>query len=107
MKGFLAIAGNSQAYGKTYAFSGGEAIAIRDMAKLMLNHVHQEKPFVTIPIPICRIIALFAERLQRSRFLPERLADADANLDNREAKPICATFPSAFGNLCRNRIPSD
>ena len=89
MKGFLAIAGNSKAYGKTYAFSGGEAIAIRDMAKLMLKHVHQEKPFVTIPIPICRIIALFAERLQKKPILTwNAIAGVmqDANLDNREAQ---------------------
>ena len=59
MKGFLAIAGNPKAYGKTYAFSGGEAIAIRDMAKLMLKHVGQKKPFITIPIPICRTHRIF------------------------------------------------
>jgi nucleoside-diphosphate-sugar epimerase len=51
MKGFLAVAGNPKSYGKTYSFSGGEAIAIRDMAKLMLKHIGQKKLFITIPIP--------------------------------------------------------
>ena len=108
MKGFLAIAGNSKAYGKTYAFSGGEAIAIRDMAKLMLKHVHQEKRFVTIPIPICRIIALFAERLQKKPILTwNAIAGVmqDANLDNREAQSDLGYSPVSFREGLQKSYP--
>ena len=66
MKGFLAIAGNPKSYGKTYAFSGGEAISIRDMAKLMLKHVGQRKLFITIPIPICKLVAFSRKGFRKS-----------------------------------------
>ena len=76
MNGFLAIAGNPKAYGKTYAFSGGEAIAIRDMAKLMLKHVKQEKPFVTIPIPYLPAHRVFCGKVSEE-------ADSDLECDRR------------------------
>ncbi len=89
MMGFLAIPGNEKSYGKTYAFSGGEAIPIWDLGKLMLKHVGQNKIFIPIPIPICRVIAFFCERLQKKPFLTwNAIAGViqDANLDNTEAQ---------------------
>jgi NADH dehydrogenase len=108
MKGFLAIAGNPKAYGKTYAFSGGEAIAIRDMAKLMLKHVRQEKAFVTIPIPICRLVAFFAERLQKRPILTwNAIAGVmqDANLDNSEARADLGYNPISFREGLQRSYP--
>jgi nucleoside-diphosphate-sugar epimerase len=108
MKGFLAIAGNPKAYGKTYAFSGGEAIAIRDMAKLMLKHVRQEKPFVTIPIPICRLVAFFAERFQKKPILTwNAIAGVmqDANLDNSEARADLGYDPISFREGLQRSYP--
>lgn len=108
MKGFLAIAGNPKAYGKTYAFSGGEAIAIRDMARLMLKHVGGEKPFLTIPIPICRLIAFFAERLQKKPILTwNAIAGVmqDANLDNSEAREDLGYQPISFREGLQKAYP--
>jgi nucleoside-diphosphate-sugar epimerase len=107
-KGFLAIAGNPKSYGKTYAFSGGEAIAIRDMAKLMLKHVGQRKPFITIPIPICRIIAFFAERLQKKPILTwNAIAGVmqDADLDNSEARADLDYRPVSFREGLQRAYP--
>ncbi len=108
MKGFLAIAGNPKTYGKTYAFSGGEAIAIRDMARLMLKHVGQEKPFLTIPIPICKLIAFFAERLQKKPILTwNAIAGVmqDANLDNSEAREDLGYQPISFREGLQRAYP--
>ncbi|MGA7394064.1 MAG: NAD-dependent epimerase/dehydratase family protein [Terrimicrobiaceae bacterium] len=108
MKGFLAIAGNPKAYGKTYAFSGGEAIAIRDMAKLMLKHVRQERVFITIPIPICRLLAFFAERLQKKPILTwNAIAGVmqDANLDNSEARADLGFNPVSFREGLQRSYP--
>ena len=108
MKGFLAIAGNAKSYGKTYAFSGGEAIAIRDMAKLMLKHVGQEKLFITIPIPICRIVAFFAERLQKRPILTwNAIAGVmqDANSDNSEARADLDYRPISFREGLQRAYP--
>jgi nucleoside-diphosphate-sugar epimerase len=108
MKGFLAIAGNAKTYGKTYAFSGGEAIAIRDMAKLMLKHVGQEKPLITIPIPICRIIAFFAEKFQKRPILTwNAIAGVmqNANLDNSEAQTDLDYQPVSFREGLQKAYP--
>lgn len=108
MNGFLAIAGNTKAYGKTYALSGGEAIAIRDMAKLMLKHVGQEKPFITIPIPLCRLIAFFAEKIQKKPILTwNAIAGVmqDANLDNSEAQADLDYRPVSFAEGLQKAYP--
>jgi nucleoside-diphosphate-sugar epimerase len=108
MKGFLAIAGNAKTYGKTYAFSGGEAIPIRDMAKLMLKHVGQEKPLITIPIPICRLVAFFAEKFQKKPILTwNAIAGVmqDADLDNREARADLDYRPVSFREGLQKAYP--
>jgi NADH dehydrogenase len=57
LKGFLAVAGNPNAYNKTYNFSGGEEISIWDLAKLMLRHRGKQRPFVPIPVWACKVLA--------------------------------------------------
>ena len=57
MRGFLAIPNNPRSYGKTYPFCGGEALPIREMAKLMLRHKRAERPFVHLPLPLCKLLA--------------------------------------------------
>jgi len=57
MRGFLAIPGNPKSYGQTYNLSGGEEITIRDLGKLMLKHQGISKPFITVPVWLCRIMA--------------------------------------------------
>ncbi|HEY5707639.1 MAG TPA: NAD-dependent epimerase/dehydratase family protein [Terrimicrobiaceae bacterium] len=108
MKGFLAIAGNAKSYGKTYAFSGGEAIAIRDMAKLMLEHVGKKKLFITIPIPICKLVAFFAERFQKKPILTwNAIAGVmqDADLDNSEARADLNYQPITFREGLQKAYP--
>jgi nucleoside-diphosphate-sugar epimerase len=108
MKGFLAIAGNSKSYGKTYAFSGGEAIAIRDMAELMLKHVGQKKLFINIPIWICRVVAFFAERFQKKPILTwNAIAGVmqDADLDNNEARNDLGYNPVSFREGLQRAYP--
>jgi nucleoside-diphosphate-sugar epimerase len=57
MRGFLAIPNNPKSYGKTYAFSGSEEISIWDLGKDMLRHHGISKPFVPVPVWICKILA--------------------------------------------------
>jgi len=63
VKGLLAIAANPKAYGKIYNFSGGEAISMWNLARLMLRHQGLSKPFIPVPVPVCRLVAFFMERL--------------------------------------------
>jgi len=65
-RGLLAIAGNPKSHGKTYNFSGGQEISIRDLARLMLRHQGVSKPFLHIPVPICRAAAFVMERTMKN-----------------------------------------
>jgi len=65
-RGLLAIAGNPKSHGKTYNFTGGQEISIRDLAKLMLRHQGVAKPFVHIPLPVCRAAAFVLERVMKN-----------------------------------------
>lgn len=89
MEGCLAIPGNKKSYGKTYALSGGEAIPIWELGKLMLKHVDQQKIFLPIPVWIWCIFSFFCESFQKKPVLTwNAIAGViqDANLDNSEAR---------------------
>lgn len=108
MEGFLAIAGNEKSHGKTYAFSGGEAISIRDMAELMLRHAGLEKTFLHLPVPLCRLIAWFAERFQEKPILTwNAIAGVmqDANLDNSQAREDLGYKPITFREGLQRSYP--
>lgn len=88
-RGLLAIAGNPKSHGKTYNFTGGQEISIRDLAKLMLRHQGVEKPFVHIPLPICRAAALVMERMMKNPPLTGYAItriEQNASPDNAEAR---------------------
>jgi NADH dehydrogenase len=108
LEGFLALPFNPKSYGKTYSFSGGEAISIRDMARLMLKHAGCSKPFLTIPIPVCRVIAFFSERLQSKPLLTwPAIAGVmqDADLDNCEARSDLGYDPITFQEGLQRSYP--
>jgi nucleoside-diphosphate-sugar epimerase len=65
MRGFLAVANNPKAYGKIYNFCGSEEITIRELGKLMLRHQGISKPMVSIPVPICKLIAAITAKTMR------------------------------------------
>ncbi|MDD5306535.1 MAG: NAD-dependent epimerase/dehydratase family protein [Deltaproteobacteria bacterium] len=89
VKGLLAIAGNPRAHGKTYALSGGEAIPVRELAKLMLRLRGSSRPIVPVPVPLCRLAAFVMERVMSdpplTRYAVSRIVE-DADLDNSEAR---------------------
>ena len=89
MRGFLAVVENPVAYGKTYNFSGGEEITIRELADLMLKHQGITKPFVHLPVSLCVGLASLLERTMARPPLTWNVIAGitqDANLDNSEAR---------------------
>ena len=89
MRGFLAVPGNPKAYGKTYAFTGGEEIPIWDLATLMLRHHGSSKPMIALPASLCTALAWVLERtLSKPQLTWNVVAGItqDANLDNSEAR---------------------
>ena len=89
VRGLVAIAGNEVAYGKTYAFSGGEAITIRELGELLLAAHGERRPFLTIPVPLCRLLAAALERVMEdpplTRYGISRIVE-DAALDHSAAR---------------------
>lgn len=55
--GLLRLAGAPVALGKTYNFSGAEAITMRELADLLLLHHDRPRPFVHLPVRACRALA--------------------------------------------------
>jgi nucleoside-diphosphate-sugar epimerase len=64
--GLLKLANAPVAFGKTYNFSGAEAISMRDLAQLLLLHHDRPRPFLHVPVGVCRALAavlpLFMQR---------------------------------------------
>jgi NADH dehydrogenase len=80
--GLVRIAGNPRAHGKTYNLSGGEAISIGALARLMLQHHGGGRPFLHLPVPLCQALAAAMARVMRDPPLNEytiagMLNDAD------------------------------
>jgi len=85
--GLLRIAGNPLSHGKTYNLSGGEAISIAELAHLMLKYHGGDRPFLPVPVPICRALALALRTVSdRPPLTLNAIAGIvnDANLDPSE-----------------------
>jgi nucleoside-diphosphate-sugar epimerase len=89
VKGLLAITQNLETYGKIYNFSGGEVVTIGELARLMLDELGLSKPFIPVPIWLCKMIALVLEKTMKNppltRYAISRI-EQDADLDNTEAR---------------------
>lgn len=58
VQGLVAIAKNPVTYGKTYNLSGPEGIPIIEMARMMLAQKRKSRPFLRMPVPLCKALAL-------------------------------------------------
>jgi nucleoside-diphosphate-sugar epimerase len=86
--GLLSLAGNPLSYGRTYNFSGGEAISILDLARLLLAHHGGSRPFLHLPVPLCRAGAtLMGALMSRPPLTHSAIAGIvhDADLDPTDA----------------------
>ena len=87
--GLLKLPGNATAFGKTYNFSGGEAVGMIDFARLCLRLMGMErKPILRIPVSVCMGLSAVAGVLLRRPPLRRPViagVTQDANLDPAEA----------------------
>jgi NADH dehydrogenase len=56
--GLARMAGNPAAYGKIYNLSGAEAVTMQELSELLLRHLDRPRPFVHVPVALCRAVAL-------------------------------------------------
>jgi NADH dehydrogenase len=86
--GLLSLASKPVCYGKTYNFSGGEAISMTELAQLLLLHRGSSKPFVHVPVPICTAVATLMRVFMKRPPLTHSAISGiihDADLDPTEA----------------------
>jgi nucleoside-diphosphate-sugar epimerase len=110
MKGLLKIAGNEQTYGKTYNFTGGEEISIRDLTRLIMKHKGISKPVLHIPEPVCRLMAFIMERTMArpplTRYAISRIV-LDANPSNLTAREDLGYNPTGVTEGLKRCYPLD
>lgn len=86
--GLVRLANAPLARGKTYNFSGAEAISMRELAELLLLHHDRSRPFVHLPVWACRVLAAaLASCMKRPPLTSSAIAGIvnDADLDPTEA----------------------
>jgi len=108
IKGLLALAGNDRCFGKTYNFSGGEEISIRDLAHLMLRCMGKRKIFITLPVWLCKLLAAGIEIAMKKPLLTWNVIAGitqDANLDNSSAKEDLGYSPIGIREGLRKYFP--
>lgn len=84
MDGLLRLAGNPESYGKLYNFSGSESISMRELAHLILQKGHADRPFLHLPVSLCRALAFVLERCMKNPPLTQSAIAGivnDADLD--------------------------
>jgi len=88
-KGLLALSDNRAVLGKTYNFSGAEALSIRDFSRLCLKCMGMDrKPMVFVPVWLCVFIAWVMGLVMKDPPLKWQVIAGitqDANLDPSEA----------------------
>jgi nucleoside-diphosphate-sugar epimerase len=86
--GLARLGGNQMAFGKTYNFSGAESISMLELARLLLRHHGADRPFVHVPVSLCRAAArVLAACMARPPLTASAIAGVinDADLDPSEA----------------------
>lgn len=63
--GLVRLLGSEVALGKTYNLSGAEAITMLELAQLLLAHQDRKRPFLHLPVPLCRALAGLAALLMK------------------------------------------
>lgn len=106
--GLVAIAGNLRAYGKTYNFSGGESISMRDFSQVILEHAGVHKAFVSVPVIFCKAAAVVLSAIStRSPLSLQAIAGIvnDADLSPDDAIRDLGYHPRGFREGMKQCFP--
>lgn len=106
--GLLRLGGRAASHGKTYNFSGADAISIIDFARLLLLHHGETRPILPVPVALCRAIEAVVRRLMRHPPLTVYTIAGivnDANLDPAEATRDLGYRPIALADGLERCFP--
>lgn len=90
--GLARIVGNPTCFGKTYNLSGPEPITLRDLAKLVLDLERAPRPFVHVPLPVCRAVAEVLSRIMPNPPLTPYAVAGFTNDADLDCGPAVADF---------------
>lgn len=89
MQGLVSLCNNDNTYGKTYNFSGGEAISMMDFSRFCLNLLGMpNKTILCLPVWFCKVLAAIMKMITRHPPLKWQViagVTQDANLDPGKA----------------------
>ncbi len=109
IKGLIALHSNETTIGKTYNFSGGEAVSIKDFSRLCLDCMGlTKKKIAHIPVWLCFVIAFFLKFAQSKPVLSRQTIcgiTQDANLDPAEAQNDLGYAPVKVSLFLKNVFP--
>ena len=112
--GLERLAGAPIAHGKTYNFSGAEAISMRELAALLLQYHDRPRPVLPLPVWACRAAAgVLAVLMKKPPLTSSAIAGIvnDANLDPSEATRDLGYAPlgvhAGFRHCFSGAHPSD
>ena len=98
--GLARIAGDDGTYGKTYNFSGGEAISMMDLARLLVRQMRLRRVIVPVPEMLWRAALPLLGLVVGSKALARQILAGftqDADLDNSSARRDLGYEPLAAG----------
>jgi NADH dehydrogenase len=107
--GLVLLLDKKKAYKKTYNFSGGQALSIRQFSTLCLKLLGKgNKPLITLPVGICMILAKILARIMKNPPLTWQVIAGitqDANLDPAEATEDLGYFPAKVSEQLATCFP--
>ncbi|MBU1234833.1 MAG: NAD-dependent epimerase/dehydratase family protein [Proteobacteria bacterium] len=94
-----AIPYNRNSFGKIYNLTGGGALTMLELTRLLLRHQGRRKVIVHLPLSLCYLLALIFEKIMKKPLLTRygiSRIEADANEDNSEARRDLGYVPITF-----------
>lgn len=107
--GLVSLYKNKKALSQIYNFSGGEVISMIELARLGLKLLGKpNKPIISIPVPICKILAVLMKLILKHPPLKWQViagVTQDANLDPFAALRDLGYFPAKISEKLPDCFP--
>ncbi len=95
-RAFVSSVANRHSQGQTYDLGGPATYAFRELLEIMLRLLHRKCLLIDVPMPVARLMSMFAQYLPVPPFTPDQLILLQCdNVVKGKA------FPEEFGNPAR------
>ncbi len=108
VQGLTKLVGKPIAYGKTYNFSGGSDLSMREITEEIMKYFGIKKIIAPIPVPLCNVAAFFLEKIMKKPMLSRddiKYVTMDANFSNESARRDIGYQPVSFQEGLKRGFP--